>query len=241
MNSSELTLVVPVFNEGKNIPYVVNEIRKTFMGTPVNPILVIVNDGSSDDSAIYIKQVVAEDPQNTLAVDHPYNLGLGAAIRTGYLNASTPWVSWLPSDGQFLASDILKLYNSRDSMVAVMGRVPADHRVKADNWIRLLASKSLRLIMKLLHPKMPNFNGLMVIRRDVFDVQSLVCTTGFVNMEILDKVRRKKMGHKIKEESITIIKRVSGTSKVANIHTTVRTVVELIKLRIHYLLFFRQA
>ena len=64
-------LIVPCYNEGTVIFDVLTHARKTF------PNIVAVNDGSRDDSAAQIRAAGAH------LVNHPVNLGQGAAIQTG--------------------------------------------------------------------------------------------------------------------------------------------------------------
>ena len=64
-------LIVPCYNEGTVIFDVLTHARETF------PNIVAVNDGSRDDSAAQIRAAGAH------LVNHPVNLGQGAAIQTG--------------------------------------------------------------------------------------------------------------------------------------------------------------
>ena len=68
---SDTWLIVPCYNEGTVIFDVLTNARETF------PNIVGVNDGSADDSAAQIRAAGAH------LVDHPVNLGQGAAIQTG--------------------------------------------------------------------------------------------------------------------------------------------------------------
>ena len=64
-------LVVPLYNEATVIYDVVRQARQTFSN------IVCVNDGSKDDSARLARAAGA------VVVDHPINLGQGAALQTG--------------------------------------------------------------------------------------------------------------------------------------------------------------
>ena len=68
---SDTWLIVPCYNEGTVIFDVLTHARETF------PNIVGVNDGSADNSAAQIRAAGAH------LVDHPVNLGQGAAIQTG--------------------------------------------------------------------------------------------------------------------------------------------------------------
>ena len=67
----DVWLVVPLYNEGEVIADVLKSARKTF------PNIVCVDDGSADDSAAEARRAGA------VVVQHPFNLGQGAALQTG--------------------------------------------------------------------------------------------------------------------------------------------------------------
>lgn len=71
MAIKDTVLIIPVYNEGKVIKDVVNEALKSFSN------VVCVNDGSKDNSASEILKTKA------YLVEHPINMGQGAAIQTG--------------------------------------------------------------------------------------------------------------------------------------------------------------
>ena len=94
-------LVVPCYNEGTVIFDVLTHARKTF------PNIVAVNDGSRDNSAAQIRAAGAH------LVNHPVNLGQGAAIQTGVEYArSQPGARYFvtfDADGQHQVKDVLTM------------------------------------------------------------------------------------------------------------------------------------
>lgn len=64
-------IIMPVYNEGQVIEDTIKGVLKTY------PNLVCVNDGSTDNSAEKISKTAA------ILVDHPINMGAGAATQTG--------------------------------------------------------------------------------------------------------------------------------------------------------------
>jgi len=71
---SQSLLVIPAFNEARSIGQVVERVRQTGLDLDV----LVVNDGSRDDTA----RLAAR--QGAMVVSHPFNLGYGAALQTGY-------------------------------------------------------------------------------------------------------------------------------------------------------------
>lgn len=99
MNPAFLSIVLPAKNESAAIGATVRAIAGAF---PVAEIIV-VNDGSSDDTA-----AVAE-AAGACVVHHPYSKGNGAAIKTGARAASGEVIVFMDADGQHDPADIPRL------------------------------------------------------------------------------------------------------------------------------------
>jgi hypothetical protein len=74
--------VMPLFNEASVVGDVIRDLRKRY------PLVVCVNDGSTDASA----QVARE--AGAVVVEHPYNMGQGAALKTGIDYVIRGWNRW---------------------------------------------------------------------------------------------------------------------------------------------------
>ena len=100
---SDTWLVIPCFNEGQVIFDVIASARQTF------PNIVAVNDGSRDNSAEAIHAAGAH------LVNHPVNLGQGAAIQTGveYARAQpgAQYFVTFDADGQHQVKDVVAMVN----------------------------------------------------------------------------------------------------------------------------------
>ncbi|MEU3568541.1 glycosyltransferase family 2 protein [Kitasatospora sp. NPDC036755] len=97
----DVWLVIPAYNEGQVIADVVEGARKTF------PNIVVVDDGSGDDSAKHIMETGAH------LVRHPVNLGQGAALQTGLAYAlaqpGAKYFATFDADGQHQTGDVEKM------------------------------------------------------------------------------------------------------------------------------------
>ncbi|MFB7126917.1 glycosyltransferase family 2 protein [Kitasatospora xanthocidica] len=97
----DVWLVIPAYNEGQVIADVVEGARKTF------PNIVVVDDGSGDDSAKHIMETGAH------LVRHPVNLGQGAALQTGLAYAlaqpGAKYFATFDADGQHQTADVEKM------------------------------------------------------------------------------------------------------------------------------------
>lgn len=103
MENKDTWLVIPCYNEGSVIQEVIENARKTF------PNIVAVNDGSADDSAERIHAAGAH------LVNHPVNLGQGAAIQTGVeyarMQPGAEYFVTFDADGQHQVKDVIKMVN----------------------------------------------------------------------------------------------------------------------------------
>ena len=99
-----LSVVVPAYNEEKNIAEIMHRIlavRDSLAKVNIDKMeLLIVNDGSKDDTA-KIAQSIAANNENVLVINHPINRGYGAALKTGFLKAEGDLVGFLDADGTY--------------------------------------------------------------------------------------------------------------------------------------------
>lgn len=222
-----ISIVVPAYNEASNVSRVLEDIAATFAHVPHRRIIV-VDDGSTDATAEVVRQLIPRHPELQL-VQHPRNLGLGAALKTGYGRCTEGVAAWLPADGQFEARWILAFYEAwkRTRCALVVGNITANNRRDSDGWVRLAISKALRVLFFLRKKRQINFNGLMLFELAKAPLARFESTTGVINFEILEYFEGS--GDRIEFENITIRPRLSGHSKVTNVRTYVAVMRDLLR------------
>ncbi|MGD0017613.1 MAG: glycosyltransferase family 2 protein [Verrucomicrobiia bacterium] len=92
-----LCVVIPAFNEGRSVGNVVGKVKEVY------PHVVVVDDGSNDDTALQSRAAGA------VVLSHILNRGQGAALKTGIdyaLGAGAQIVVTFDSDGQHQVEDI---------------------------------------------------------------------------------------------------------------------------------------
>jgi len=92
-------LIIPALNEAKNLPRVFEAIADAELEAEI----VVVDDGSADDTARIAAALGAR------VIRHPFNLGYGAAIQTGYMYAlerGADLLVQMDADGQHDPSQI---------------------------------------------------------------------------------------------------------------------------------------
>ncbi len=96
-----LTVVVPVYNERATIRDSIERLRKTELPLPVE--VIVVDDGSTDDTADAIAELVADGTVRLLR--HARNRGKGAAIRTGLREATGDVLTIMDADLEYDPAD----------------------------------------------------------------------------------------------------------------------------------------
>lgn len=115
INRAPKTLVVvPAFNEASTVGSVVAELK----GLPFETIVLVVDDGSTDGTTAAARAAGAQ------VARHPINLGVGAAMRTGFRYAETigaEAVVQVDADGQHDATQIEQLVGALGGLDIVVG------------------------------------------------------------------------------------------------------------------------
>ncbi len=119
----QLTIVIPCYNEEKNMPELVAKCEAISNSIPV--CFILVNNGSKDDTGGVIAGLVDES-QRITAIDLQENEGYGNGILRGLENADTKYVGWSHADLQTDLNDLRSAFpilNSHpDSELFIKGK-----------------------------------------------------------------------------------------------------------------------
>jgi dolichol-phosphate hexosyltransferase len=100
----KLSILVPAYNERHRLPVLLKEALAVDYPVPVE--IIVVDDGSTDDTALVLGGV--DDSRVTL-LRHPVNQGKGSAIRTGAQAATGSHLVVLDADLEYEPADIVNL------------------------------------------------------------------------------------------------------------------------------------
>lgn len=105
----DVSVLVPAKDEAENLPLFMEQAAAAFAADPrVAYEVVVVDDGSDDDSWAVLQRLAARYPFLRLA-RHRARRGIADALRTGYLNARGEVLVFYPADLQFKPEDIPRL------------------------------------------------------------------------------------------------------------------------------------
>lgn len=221
-----LTIVVPCYNEEKNIPVFFPQLLA--FAQEHNYMVIAVNDGSNDQT----EQELSRFSENSeLAVlSHKCNRGYGAALKTGLSATATDFAITIDADGQHLLEDVKKCFESikeknADLLVgARTNNVSGGYRTIGKWLIRLFASSLLELPVKDLN------SGMKCYRMSESKMYFDLCpdTMAFSDVILLLMVNDRK---RVVEIPIKIASRLSGASTIGN-KTALITIAEILNLAV---------
>jgi glycosyltransferase involved in cell wall biosynthesis len=106
-----VSIVIPAYNEEAIIGQTVARIHSLYPDFET----IVVDDGSTDNTAHKAREAGAK------VFQHPYNIGNGAAVKTGIRNASGDMIVLMDGDGQHDPADIARLLEESDHYDLVVG------------------------------------------------------------------------------------------------------------------------
>ena len=128
MSKKNVSVIIPAFNEAENLGGVLRRIAELYPDFEI----IVVNDGSTDETAS-----VARD-SGAIVYSHPYNIGNGAAIKSGIRIASGDILVLMDGDGQHLPEDIEALVAPFPDYDMVVGERGKGHHA---SWSRALGNR----------------------------------------------------------------------------------------------------
>jgi glycosyltransferase involved in cell wall biosynthesis len=103
----ELSLVIPVYNGSRTIGQLVEQIMKVFEPTSFE--VVLVNDGSQDDSEAVCARLVERFPRIVVFVHLSRNFGEHNAVLAGFMQSRGRYVAVLDDDGQNPPEEVTRM------------------------------------------------------------------------------------------------------------------------------------
>jgi glycosyltransferase involved in cell wall biosynthesis len=121
----KISIILPCLNEAQSLQQLIPKLRQRYPEVEI----IVVNDGSHDDSAIIAQQSGAK------VISHPYPMGNGAAIKTGARNATGNILVFMDADGQHHPEDIEQLLATLErGYTMVVGARDATSQASFGRW-----------------------------------------------------------------------------------------------------------
>jgi glycosyltransferase involved in cell wall biosynthesis len=128
MTQTSVSIIIPAYNEDENIGEIVNRLSGLYPDAEI----IVVNDGSTDETASVARG------SGAIVYSHPYNIGNGAAIKSGIRIASGDILVFMDGDGQHDPKDIEKMLSYFPDYDMVVGARGKEHHA---SWSRALGNR----------------------------------------------------------------------------------------------------
>jgi len=136
--SKKVSIVIPVYNEEKNIPLVNQEIAGVFSSLPYDYEIIFVNDGSADNSLLEILKLSREDSR-VKGLDFSRNFGKEPATSAGCHMATGDAVVTMDADLQHPPELILRFLELWENGAEVVYTVRKENR--GASWFKKFSSR----------------------------------------------------------------------------------------------------
>lgn len=140
MSEPLLSICVPVYNEQDNLPLLHEAIRAVIDAHKIDTEIILVDDGSKDNSWSVIEQLVRKD-KRVRGVKFAFNCGETAASDAGMRHARGRYIMTMDADLQNDPADIPAFVKAMESGIDCVCGTRVATRGKGDNFIRVASSR----------------------------------------------------------------------------------------------------
>ncbi len=207
----ELSLVIPFYNEEKNLSDFLSSLISLFNSKKVDYEIVAVNNGSVDRTGELLASF-AKKNKRMRVVTIAKNIGYSFGITSGLKVAKGTYVGYCWGDGQIVAEDVYKVFAELKEGNADICKIKRVYR--QDSLFRRIESLFYNVFYDVLFSlKLKDINGCpKIMKREVLAALNPVSRDWFIDAELMIKAIRKKF--KVSEIPVTYYRRGKGKSKV---------------------------
>jgi glycosyltransferase involved in cell wall biosynthesis len=221
-----VSIVLPCHDEAPNVEAAVRMASAAGHRYAYAHEVIVVDDGSRDDTRAIATRLAAEDPAVRVVV-HERNLGYGAALRSGIAAARQPWVLLTDADLQFdldQLGEFVPLSDDHDVLVGyrIERQDPRGRIVAAAGW-NWLVHRAFRLPVRDVDC------AFKLIRRELLDGLALVADGAMISTELL--VGCLARGGRLAELGVQHRPRPAGRQSGTSPRVVARAFRELLALR----------
>jgi len=150
----KLSVVIPAYNEGQRISHTLVAVGEFLSRQPYNYEILVVNDGSKDNTAEVVKQA-AVNVKNLRLVDNKENHGKGWVVGQGMLEAAGDVRVFMDADNSTKIDEIVKFlpyFEQGFDLVVGSRRIKGANVAKEQGGIREFLGWAFRTIVHILVP-----------------------------------------------------------------------------------------
>jgi glycosyltransferase involved in cell wall biosynthesis len=233
-----LSVFFPAYNDAPSLPVLLARTFATLADHVVDYEVIVVNDGSGDDTAAVLERLRGLYGPRLRVVTHPQNRGYGGALRSGFEAATKEFVFYTDGDGQYDAGELprlLALVGPETGLVNgyKLERHDPAHRI----WIGMVYNFCARLLFRI---RIRDIDcDYRLIRRALLERIHLTSTSGTVCVELVRKLELTGCG--VVEIGVHHYPRLYGKSQFFRVRSLATTLQELVRLWVRVVVLRRTA
>jgi glycosyltransferase involved in cell wall biosynthesis len=182
-----ISVFFPAYNDAGTIGSLVEAALEVLPSLTDDYEVVVVNDGSADETAAVIDGLARAHPRHVRAVHHEQNRGYGGALRTGFESAGKDLIFYTDGDGQYDVRELARLYPLMAEGVDIVN----GYKLKrADTWHRQLIGGIYNQVARFLFrlPVRDVDCDFRLMRRRAVRRVELVSSSGVICVELVRKL-----------------------------------------------------
>lgn len=223
---SSVSAFFPCYNDALSIGKMVRDVRESLVKSVEDFEIIVVNDGSGDNSLEVLQNLQSEVPELKI-VDHVTNRGYGGALLSGFAASTKQWVFYTDGDAQYDAREISRCINAVTESSDVIqgfkiGRGDPLHR----RIIGRVYHHCVRFLFRL--PVRDTDCDFRLIRNSVLKKVHLRSTTGVICVEMMHALNRVRAN--FVEVGVSHYHRPHGKSQFFRIPAISRSALQLLQL-----------
>ena len=227
-----LSIFFPAYNDAESLPMLVSEAFRVAAWHVVDFEVIVVNDGSQDNTAAVLADLRLQYGDRLRVVEHARNRGYGGALRSGFAAARNDYVFYTDGDAQYDVAELPLLLEAAGNGAAW---VNGYKRQRSDPWSRILVGAVYRECARLLFRlRLRDVDcDFRLIRRADVERLSLRSASGTICVELAWGLER--LGLRAVERAVTHRARMHGRSqffRIAPLWKTLRELSRLVLLRL---------
>jgi glycosyltransferase involved in cell wall biosynthesis len=220
----KLSIAMPTYNEEEIIQQVVADLQACFNRNELDYELVIVNNGSKDNTLNILEELNKKDPKvRYINIEH--NQGYGWGIINGLKNCHGEIIGYIDGDNQIEPEDIVTLYRIIQEKNEQF--IKGIRKSRKDGILRIIESIFYNSLFKLIFfTNISDINAKpKIFTKTFYQKLNLESKDWFVDAEIV--IKSIKMGIKPLEHQVKFNERKKGKSNV-KLNTTLEFIKNLI-------------
>ncbi len=219
-----ISIFFPCYNDAGTISAMVIRALQTVREISDDSEVIVVNDGSQDDSLQILGELSCVLPPQFRLVNHARNTGYGGALRAGFAAAQKDWVFYTDGDAQYDVRELKLLAQKISEDVDLINGWKIKRRDPAH---RIVIGVAYQYFVKFLFGlKLKDVDcDFRLMRRAIFDVVQLESTDGSITFEMMKKIQ--DAGYRLAEVPVHHFYRQYGTSQFFNLRRVLHALTEL--------------